>query len=40
MDKIFIARFPEIAEQIFQQLNNEDLIKSKVVDKAWSDHIK
>ena len=39
MDKIFIARFPEIAEQIFQQLNNEDLIKSKVVDKAWSDHI-
>ena len=39
MDKIFIARFPEIAEQIFQQLNNEDLIKSKEVDKAWCDLI-
>jgi hypothetical protein len=39
MDKIFIARFPEIAEQIFQQLNNEDLVKSKEVDKAWCDLI-
>ena len=39
MDKQFIARFPGLAEQVFQQLNNEDLIKSKEVDKAWSDLI-
>ena len=39
MDEKFIARFPEIAEQIFEQLNNEDLIKSKEVDKAWCDLI-
>ena len=39
MDTKFIDKFPEIAEQIFQQLNNEDLIKSKVVDKAWRDLI-
>ena len=39
MDKKFIARFPEMAEQIFNELNNEDLIKSKEVDKAWWDLI-
>ena len=39
MDKKFIARFPEMAEQIFNELNNEDLIKSKEVDKAWCDLI-
>ena len=39
MDKKFIARFPEMAEQIFSELNNEDLIQSKEVDKAWCDLI-
>ena len=39
MDKKFIPRFPELAEQIFQQLSNEDMVKSKEVDKAWCDLI-
>jgi len=39
MDETFLARFPEIAEQVFQQLNNEDLVKSKEVSQAWCDLI-
>ena len=39
MEETFIARFPELSEQIFEQLNNEDLIKSIEVSKAWCDLI-
>ena len=39
MDETFFETFPEMAEQIFEQLNNEDLIKSKEVNQAWCDLI-
>ena len=31
----FILRFPHLAENIFQQLDNESLAKSREVDKLW-----
>ena len=39
MDETFLVKFPDIAEKIFEQLNNEDLIKSKEVTQAWCDLI-
>ena len=39
MDETFLVKFPEMAEKIFEQLNNEDLIKSKEVTQAWCDLI-
>ena len=34
-----ILRFPHVAEQIFQQLNNEDLAKSREVERLWQKFI-
>jgi hypothetical protein len=34
-----ILRFPYVAEQIFQQLNNEDLAKSREVERLWQKFI-
>ena len=34
-----ILRFPHVAEQIFQQLDNEDLAKSREVEKLWKKFI-
>ena len=34
-----ILRFPHLAEQIFQLLNNEDLAKSREVEKLWQKFI-
>ena len=34
-----ILRFPHVAEQIFQQLNNEDLAKSREVEMLWQKFI-
>ena len=39
MEETFLLKFPELAEKIFEQLNNEDLIKSKEVTQAWCDII-
>ena len=39
MEETFLDKFPGIAEKIFEQLNNEDLIKSKEVTQAWCDII-
>jgi hypothetical protein len=37
--KDLIFRFPHVAEQIFQQLNDEDLAKSREVEKLWQKFI-
>ena len=34
-----ILRFPHLAEKIFQQLDNEDLVKSRQVEKLWQKFI-
>ena len=34
-----ILRFPHVAEQIFQQLNNQDLAKSREVERLWQKFI-
>ena len=34
-----ILRFPHVAEQIFQQLDNENLAKSREVEKLWKKFI-
>jgi len=34
-----ILRFPHVAEQIFQQLDNEGLAKSREVEKLWKKFI-
>ena len=34
-----ILRIPHLAEQIFQQLENEDLAKSREVEKLWQKFI-
>ena len=34
-----ILRFPHLAEQIFQQLNNEDLVRCREVEKLWKEFI-
>ena len=34
-----ILRFPHVAEQIFQQLDNEDLAKCRKVKKLWQKFI-
>ena len=34
-----ILRFPHLAEQIFEQLDNEDLAKSREVERLWQKFI-
>ena len=34
-----IERFPHIAEQIFEQLDNESLTKCREVNKVWKNFI-
>ena len=34
-----ILRFPHLAEQVFQQLDNEGLAKSRQVEKLWQKFI-
>ena len=35
MDQTFILRFPQIAQTIFEELDDQNLVKCKEVNKEW-----